>query len=314
LAIVFLAVLWIGMEAFSQAWDRISYETLLWVLLLLGLSLVIRGWRAKITMVGSICSPSVDYTLIAVVHNAANQLMPMRSGELAYPFLLKRFHGHLFGKGTASLLYIRFFELFVLAIIFVIALIGYAGIKRGFDLYQISIGVAVLLPLTVVIWSSLPKLTGLGSHFLTWWAQGHSGAVFDIARRVSHLLASISEELKVAKSPVVHMATGVLTIVNWFCLFTIFYLVLHGVGIFVTVNEIVIGSAIASLTQFIPVGTLGNFGSMEAGWTVGFVMVGVDMRSALNSGLVMHLMVFSYSILLAIVSWLGLLLMQGRRD
>jgi uncharacterized protein (TIRG00374 family) len=312
--IVGMCIYWIGFEQFYRTFLSLHMFQVGIIFFLFLISIMLRGWRFELTLSGKLSAPHIRYFILAALHNVANQLMPVRSGELAYPYLLHRYFGYKLASGTASLLYVRFFELFVLIFLFLVAIVGFTSVKIGYDFYQVAIGVTVLALVAVIVWVNLAMIIKVVSHWLARKLQKRSGRLVNFFERVSRLLLSLSDELKVKKSPLLHIATGILTLLNWMCLFTIFYLVLHGVGTPVSVFETMIGSSVASLAQLIPVSTMGNFGSLEAGWTAGFMMVGVDMKSALNSGLIMHLIVFLCSLVLAVLSWLGLLLMQGRRD
>jgi len=54
---------------------------------------------------------------LSVLHNVANNLLPMRAGEMVFPWLMRRYFGHGFLDATASLVWIRLLDLHFLGLI-----------------------------------------------------------------------------------------------------------------------------------------------------------------------------------------------------
>jgi uncharacterized membrane protein YbhN (UPF0104 family) len=54
---------------------------------------------------------------LSFLHNTANNLLPMRAGELVFPWLMQRYFGHGFLSAGASLLWIRLLDLHFLGLI-----------------------------------------------------------------------------------------------------------------------------------------------------------------------------------------------------
>ncbi len=75
-------------------------------------------------------------------------------------------------------------------------------------------------------------------------------------------------------------------------------------GVEISFSQSVIGSSIATVIQLLPVNVFGSFGSLQAGWTIGFVMMGVDAKTALMTGLILHLIVIAILAMTACPAWL----------
>jgi uncharacterized membrane protein YbhN (UPF0104 family) len=59
---------------------------------------------------------------LSVLHNSANNLLPMRAGEMVFPWLMGRYFGHGFLDATAALVWIRLLDLHVLGLIGILTL------------------------------------------------------------------------------------------------------------------------------------------------------------------------------------------------
>ena len=304
--IIGMSIYWVGPEQLYDTFLMLNFVQAATIFLMFCISMVLRAWRFELILNGKLSWPHMHYFMVATFHNVAFQFMPMRSGELVYPYLVRHHFGHSLAKGGAALLYIRFAELFVLVFLFMVSLLGFAGETQGYDFDELFMGVLLLLFVAVFIWLKLSLIINSLSQWLKKKTQDFSsGRLKGLNSKISKLLALLAEELQAKKTKTLHSVTGALSLMNWICIFMIFNTVLQSVGIVVTVHEMVIGAAIASLSQFLPVSTLGNFGTLEAGWTAGFMMVGVDMQEALSSALILHFFIVSFSLFLAGSSWLG---------
>jgi uncharacterized membrane protein YbhN (UPF0104 family) len=73
-----------------------------------------------------------------------------------------------------------------------------------------------------------------------------------------------------------------------------------------SLSEVVLGSSLANLTQLLPISTLGNIGTLEAGWVFGFTLLGFDSYRMLTAGIVMHVIVILAAGVYGVLSWVGL--------
>lgn len=305
LAVLAIVINWVGAEHFFQALRRLDGLSLVAVCLLMSASIAIRGWRFRVVQESSICGPRIDYVVIATFHNAASQIMPFRSGELAFPVLANRFFGHPMSRSAASLLLIRFIEVFVLGALVVMAIFFLMG-EFSWDKSWVMIATASLLLMLGLLWRYLPEVFLLLHGVLKPCVCGGSGWLAKSSGWLVNALHQMSQELNKAKSAKVYLLALILTVINWLILIGICWVVLLGLGVQVNYAETIVGSSIASIAQFVPLGSVGNIGPMEAGWTMGFVMVGIDAKTALNSGMILHLVVIFCSLILAGLAWAGI--------
>jgi hypothetical protein len=96
-------------------------------------------------------SAAIEYApmlRIALLHNASVNLLPMRGGELALPWLLHRAAGVPVARGTATLVWLRVQDAVVLA---VLALAGWPGIEpwlRGASMAALAGGIVLMAAIT----------------------------------------------------------------------------------------------------------------------------------------------------------------------
>ncbi len=105
---------------------------------------------------------------------------------------------------------------------------------------------------------------------------------------------------------------GGITLLLWLLTFAAFFVIMRAFGIPMSIAETVLGSTAAVVAGFLPIGAIGSFGPLEAGWAGGFMLVGLEHDPALASGIGVSLTTLGYAIVLGVVAWLGLWLI-GRR-
>jgi len=81
----------------------------------------------------------------------------------------------------------------------------------------------------------------------------------------------------------------ILTACVWLSLILFYQKIINAIGLEISYGTVIIGSIGASLAGFLPINLIGNIGIMEAGWALGFIIIGLSPSDATASGLLMHL-------------------------
>lgn len=307
LALIVPIVCWIGGQHFFDILMGMDTKFLVIIFALYCGSLLLRGWRFRVVQETSVCGPNLAYILIAALHNAANQVMPFRSGELAFPFLSKRYFDRSMGHSVASLIFVRFVELMVLVCLVISGLLFLVR-DSGSQNTKVLILSGMLL-LMMLIWKILPRLLNVLSCVLIAMAGNGEGCLLGLLNKMANIVNAIKEELGRGKNVWVHLLVLSLTVANWLKLMGIYWSVLLSIGIHVSYVQTIVGSSVAAVAQFIPIGSLGNVGPLEAGWTLGFLLVGIEAKEALKAGIILHLIMIVYSIIIAACAWLLVILL-----
>ena len=142
-------------------------------------------WRWKLRTLGLGYRECLQVTLL---HNAAINVLPMRSGEASYSFLLHRRWGVGLGDATASLLWLRLQDMMVLGVLGIAILVPAPLPWRiGFAAAAIA-AAATLLPLLV---------RRVHVHARRARARAHAAA--PRARKAWHLVAKVAAAFRAAR-------------------------------------------------------------------------------------------------------------------
>jgi hypothetical protein len=228
---------------------------------------------------------------LTILHNTANNLLPMRAGELVFPWLMGRYFGHRFLASSATLLWIRLLDLHFLALIG----FGIAWLRQP----------AWPWPVLALCWVGGLGLVGVvgrraGS---AGFQPADGGRWRRIASNASRLLASAAPTSNVSVART-YLWTGLI----WGTKFVAFAILLRH---FLPVDlwQALAGVMGAELSSVLPFHGIAGSGSYELAAVAALVPAGVAPEAALAGAVNLHLFVLGVTLLLGP---LALLLPRGR--
>lgn len=112
----------VGWGPLLAPWRDLSPWLLAWLFLLTALSYVLRAVRVSDYFSPRFAGHFPVMLRLAILHNTANNLLPMRAGELVFPWLMRRYFGHGLLDAASSLVWIRLLDLHFLALIAILIL------------------------------------------------------------------------------------------------------------------------------------------------------------------------------------------------
>jgi len=225
---------------------------------------------------------------IVCIHNFYNRFLPFRTGEVTYVYLLRKHAQIPAAHSTAGLIIARILDYISISVIFVFC--AWLLLSQLSSLSPtITWWVGGLLLLSVAILLSLGFLGSQALNFLD-----HLLRLLHLAQtRPAGLILQKGQELinsfHLLRSPKTYLAAFSLSMLQWYIMFSMHYLLLHSMGIPLPWLKVGVGSTFTFLSNVLPINTFGSFGVYEAGWTLGYLMVGLDRQTAISSGFVMHL-------------------------
>ncbi len=235
-----------------------------------------------------------DMYRIVCLHNMFNYILPVRSGELSYVYLIKKIHGRSAGEGLATLILSRIFDYILITSLFFISFIFLRDLKM-ISVNVILLGIAfMVLLLFLLIWFLYKGRSSfhlLEKFFGAFRIDQHR--VGDYVLRKCDETAQCIENLHETKQrmwyPLIISTLGV-----WLSIYTMNFVLIMAMNIQLTYIAVIFASTFAILTTVLPVQGLGNFGTLEAGWTIGFVAVGVSRDIAISTGFIYHFIIILY--------------------
>ena len=112
----------VGWGPLLAPWLAFPPLLIAWLFLLTALSYVMRAVRVYDWFRPRLAGQFPVVLRLSVLHNTANNLLPMRTGEMVFPWLMRRYFGYGLLDATAVLLWIRILDMHFLGLIGILIL------------------------------------------------------------------------------------------------------------------------------------------------------------------------------------------------
>jgi uncharacterized protein (TIRG00374 family) len=234
---------------------------------------------------------------VVIAQSMFNNVLPARAGELSLVYLLRKHEAVPLGQGGVALIVARISDYLAVAAIFIVAaLLSLESLPQHANgIIWIVMGVMLLtvVMLPVLAWGGRPGLFIMQRMFDWFGLTSHRAVKFSVAK--------LHEAIKAFEA--IHSRGRYLSIFIWsLCIwgttFAWFYAFLRGIGIQTAPLKTIVGATFAVLSKAIPFISVGGLGAHEAGWTIGFVLVGLDKTVAISSGFAVNILTLLTSIVM----------------
>lgn len=284
IALVLAVALTVGWGPLLAPWRELGLTELLGLLALSALSYGFRAVRVFDFFRPAFAGRFPTVLRLSILHNVANNLLPMRAGEMVFPWLMGRYFGQGFGNALASLIWIRLLDMHFLGLI--ACLILY--------LRQPWIG----WPLAGLLWLLLlPLMARVGRLAPT-----------GSTRMPARLASTLARAAPVSRRLIARLYLW--TALSWTAKFIAFALLLQH---FLPLDlwRLLIGVLGAELSSILPFHGIAGGGTYELAAVAALVPFGVSPEAALVGAVNLHLFLLGVTLLLGLLALL--LPVQGRR-
>jgi uncharacterized membrane protein YbhN (UPF0104 family) len=279
-ALVGLVQYTVGWGPLLAPWLAFSPLLIAWLFLLTALSYAVRAVRVYEWFRPQFSGLFMPLLRLTILHNAANNLMPMRTGELVFPWLMKRYFGHALFDAAAALLWIRILDMHFLGLVAILILY-----LRDPSWIWWAAAILWLAGLSIL---ALIGRFGVSRHL------AGPGRLRKVARLVAG--AAPQDPLRIAR-------VYLWTTVTWSLKFVAFASVLHH---FVPVAfwRVMAGVMGAELSSILPIHGIAGSGSYEFAAVAALVPLGVNAKLALAGAVNLHLFLLGATVLLGALGFL----------
>ena len=286
-----------GVE-WATVWKHITQVPLSSILGLIGLYALVHAARTLRFYLLLRDIPFSKVWDISAKHTLFLRILPFRSGELAYAVLLKRAGIQTTGVGLAHLAVTRFLDIAVVALLCLAGLTFHAG---PFPDELFIPGALVMLGTFGIGVAYLKSLFGIARRALSFLPS--SGLLGKLKTQGDSLL--LDAETAVSDiQPKEFWITVSVSFLVWVTAFGVMGIAIGAGEQEIPVGAVLIGGSVTILASFIPLGILGSFGILEAGWMFGFRSVGVHVDQAVAGALLYTSLTLLCAIFLALPGFL----------
>ena len=215
-------------------------------------------------------------------HHLLNNLLPMRSGELSFPFFMSRYLEIPVQRSVPALAWFRFLDLHT-----IIGLTALVAAQHFFSSWWPPL-------ILLLLWLGFPFLMIRITRKLETALSGPRGKLIS---RVRMLLSGLPQ------SRDIFYRSWAWTIVNWIVKLSVFAWLMGQFGE-VPFHVAWAGATVGDLTSVLPFHGIAGAGTYEAGVVAGLTPYGLAPESALPLAVNLHLFILFSSALLGLIAWL----------
>jgi len=232
-----------------------------------------------------------DLFNIVCIHNMVNNLLPARTGELSYVYLLKKRHNKTVGAGAASLVIVKVFDFITISLIFIISAMFVRDLPE-----VISKAIWIVVGVTIFMVLILIGLAKFGKPFMDVLTKIISRVGGGRIEMIKYLLQKTNETVQCFKlvnsKQVIWMF--IFSMLIWFCNYSMGYIIIKEMGIIMPIFDILIGFTFSVFASILPIRGIGGFGTSEGVWTIVFMSLGVPKQLAIASAFGYHILITIY--------------------
>ncbi len=243
-----------------------------------------------------------DLFNIVCVHNATNNLLPARTGELSYIYLLKKINNKTVGDGIATLVVSRIFDFIALIILFFFAIVLITDIPKIImdALWIIAFfGIFLLIVLVILLTRGKKFVIQIQKTAERLHCEHNPGVHFFI-RKGFETIESL-DRIQIKESISALMISSLLI---WGVNYFVVYLLMMGMNFQLSIFIVILGGTFILLTTVLPIQGVAGFGTTETIWTLVFVPLGLSVDQAIVSGFCYHIVIILYFTILGIYGWI----------
>ncbi|MGD8590801.1 MAG: lysylphosphatidylglycerol synthase transmembrane domain-containing protein [Chromatiales bacterium] len=271
---------YIGWARLLQPWLAVNKELLGLLLTLVLASYAIRAVRLYVYFHADLRGEFPLALKLMLQHNLANNLLPMRSGELTFPMLMSRYFGVSPSRSMPALLWFRMFDLHTMALLALWAL--------GSQWFG-----PILVGLVTLCWLALPWLLFLFNHWLLERLEGRGQG------RLTGLLIKLLQGAPAHRGLL--LKTWFWSLINWLVKLLAFAWLL-GLFAHVSIAQSLLGVIGGELTSVLPVHGVAGAGTYEAGIVAALLPLGVKAETAVGAAVNLHLFLLGATLLGGLLS------------
>lgn len=232
------------------------------------------------------------------MHNLINNILPFRTGEFSYVYLVKRLHGVPSSEGVATLAIARIFDVISISMIFILGTLLF-GDPPAIIVSIATIG-AIVVTLSILILIAAAKFGEDFANSVDRFADSVRISQYGVVRFALKENRAIVKGFYVVRSVKVAIGCLVFSLLLWGSSYLMTFAVLQGMDIDLGISAVVLGVSFSLIATALPINGIMSFGTHESMWAVGFMALGLSASEAITSGFSFHIVVIAYYTVLGV--------------
>lgn len=265
------------------------------------LAILFRALRFKWLTYSKGIPLSILFRITAFYHLSL-MVLPSKLGELSYPYLLNKISGMNVTEGLASLIASRVYDFFIMMMILLFVTIGFQGLFKVNPFFLIFF-IASLIGFIFFAFFYMSSFLSWFSNILGKISNGTRPRNARFVLWIQRKMSEMAEDFYAIKARKTYFPVSLTSLASWVMIFLTFYAYMKGFGIEISFAKMILGSTVGVVANALPISAIGNWGTLEAGWAAGFLMVGLSKEKAIATGFGVHILIFIVCAIISFFCW-----------
>jgi uncharacterized protein (TIRG00374 family) len=292
----------------KDAFININKPALIAGLLVMLSSNFFRAYRKNI-LVDSDRIGMGDMFLVAMIRNAFNMVLPARTGEISYIYILTSKFGLPLEIGVSTLMVVLIFDLVIVFSLIIISIIIVGINTYAVSSVSVVIVAAVLFVIFLLILFYLSTILGFFLILFQRILKKFRVSEKKIIYRIYAKLLDINKNIKMIRRRGIYWKVYLSSIATRVLKFTSYYLIIYALLQPLGYDfkdlpywVIFLATVAAEISAVLPTHALAGYGTYEGAFALAFVLLGFSEEISIVTGFSFHTIVLLFTVILGIIS------------
>ena len=249
--------------------------------------------------------PLSDLFRITVFYHMSLMVLPSKLGEFSFPYFLNKIGGMNATEGLASLIVSRVYDFFIVLMVLLSVSVGFQGLFKVnllLVIFLITFLIGFIVFGFIYMSSFLKYFSNVLGRISHWTGSKNAKFILWIQKKMSE----VEEDFHAIKTRHTYFPVSLTSLASWVMIFCTFYAYMKSFGMDIPLTKMLFGSTVGVVANALPVSGIGNWGTLEAGWAAGFLMVGLSKEKAIATGFGVHIIIFIVCAIISFFCWVTL--------
>jgi uncharacterized protein (TIRG00374 family) len=267
-----------------------------------------RAYRKNI-LVGSDRIGMGDMFLVAMIRNAFNMVLPARTGEISYIYVLTTKFGFPLEIGVSTLMVVLIFDLVIVFSLIIISIIIVGINTYAVSSVSVIIIASVLFIISLLILFYLSKILGFFLGLFKRALKRFKVSEKKIIYRVYAKLLDINKNIKLIRRRGIYWKVYLSSIATRVLKFTSYYLIIYALLKPLGYDfkslpywVIFLATVAAEISAVLPTHALAGYGTYEGAFALAFILLGFSEEISIVTGFSFHTIILLFTVVLGIIS------------
>ena len=237
---------------------------------------------------------------IVSVHTMMNNILPARTGELSYIYLITK--QDIKGvKAASSLVVARLFDFIIIILIFLTSILFLKDVPL---IISSSLSVVYIFFAFIVLF--LFALIFFGKRIIRYSKKIYPHLwikKYKVITKILTLIKNIVIDFESIRSKRRIATIFLISVFIWVLQYSTLNIILISVGIHLPLVFVIVSITLMNLSAVLPIQGIGGFGTIEGSWAIGLLMFGISKDVAISTAFFNHIVIIIYFLTIGIYSW-----------